>query len=186
MAKNDIQRKLDEVKRYLQEDLLHVIGQKAVTDMQKNFETQSYFGKKWKEVKRREKDSTWYGFDRHGKQEPPANHPKFRKRKNPDKPYKRRKESPITGYSKVATETPILSSQDSNLERSLKYKIIGPTTIRVYSDVPYADVHNEGKEISVFGRKRTKVPKRQFLGLPPNQKKKIEKIILADIAKILK
>lgn len=36
--------------------------------------------------------------------------------------------------------------------------------VRVGSDLPYAEVHNEGGYIKVFGKAVKKLPRRQFIG----------------------
>ena len=155
-----IVKRLNGLEKVLKQDAKHIIGVEAVNHFTENFDKQSFEGKKWKEVKRRDSSSVWSGFKYGSKTAKPDNHPS---RKGSSRKYKPRKSGAITNYSPTATKTPILSSQKSELENSIKYKTTGNRVI-VYSDKPYADVHNEGGKIKVFGKATATVPKRQFIG----------------------
>ncbi|GAB1404533.1 MAG: phage virion morphogenesis protein [Lentimicrobiaceae bacterium] len=77
----------------------------------------------------------------------------------------------------------ILTGKTGDLGRSLKYET-GVASVTVYSDVIYADVHNEGLRA---GRgKGFKMPKRQFIGDSKEIDDMIEREIDQAINKILK
>lgn len=174
---SDILNKINGIDKVLNE-AKHIIGVEAVNYFTESFDKQAFDGKKWKDVKRRDSSSVWYGFEYGAKTATPSRHPK---RKGTKKPYQPRKSNPTTNYSPNATKRPILSSKRSELENSIKYKIIG-NTVKVYSDKKYAKVHNEGGTINVFGNKTVKVHKRQFIG----KSKKLEQIIIKKINTKLK
>lgn len=174
---NDILTKIKGIENVL-DDAKRIIGIEAVNYFTESFDKQSFNGKKWKDVKRRDSSSVWYGFEYGAKTPPPSSHPK---RKNAKGKYIPRKTNPTTNYSPNATKKKILSSKKSELENSIQYKITG-NIVKVFSDKKYAKVHNEGKTISVFGKKTVKLPKRQFIG----KSKELEEIIIKKINKKLK
>ena len=55
----------------------------------------------------------------------------------------------------------------------------------IASDLPYAEVHNEGGYIRVFGKAKKKLPKRQFIGESAELMEELEERYLADIDKIV-
>ena len=78
---------------------------------------------------------------------------------------------------------PILTGT-GDLGRSIK-ATCAPGKVTVISDVPYAEAHNEGTTNA--GRKQNVViPKRQFIGESQTLNKEVEKIIVAEVGKILK
>ena len=147
-----------------------IIGTEAVNHFTENFDKQSFDGKKWKDVKRRDPSSSWYGFKLGSKTPLPPTHPK----RGSTGKYKKRKVGSATNYSPTARNTPILSSQKSDLENSLSFTS-RPGKVVIYSNKPYAKVHNEGASIRVFGKHSAKVPKRPFIGRSRVLDKKIER-----------
>lgn len=144
--------------------LNEAFGIEAANHFTESFTNQGFEGdsglEKWPDVKRRDPSSSWYGFKRGAKSRKPDNHPS---RNGTRRKYKKRKSSPITNYSPTATKTEILSSQKSELENSLNYRVEGNVT-RVFSDKPYAKVQNDGGTINVFGKKKVKLKPRKFVG----------------------
>lgn len=55
----------------------------------------------------------------------------------------------------------------------------------IYSDKPYAAVHNEGQEAKIFGKKSFTMPKRQFIGHSEELDGKVIDIIKEEIEKII-
>jgi phage gpG-like protein len=114
----------------------------AVGLFKKNFQTESFFGEKWQEVKRRQ--DTWI---RNGK---PV--------KNPTRGAGRKRK--------------ILTGKTGDLGRSIKIKAVVPGRAVIWSDPgefrskqPYGPVHNEGLRA---GRgKGFIMPRRQFIGDAP-------------------
>ncbi len=176
---SEINRELNRIANFVNREAKEIIAKEAVDFFTERFDEQKdVHGKPWKEVKRRDSTSVWYGFQYGAKQKKPANHPSRWKAK---RPYKRRKPNPITNFAKVATKTPILSSQRSELENSIQYKIVG-NKIVIFSDLPYAKVHNDGGKIKVFGKKTVTLPKRQFIG----RSDELERRIIAKLRKKFK
>ena len=83
---------------------------------------------------------------------------------------KRRIDPRVTGARRTR---PILTGDSGNLGRSLRYKIIGSEII-IYSDVPYAEAHNEGTTNAGRNHNVT-IPQRQFIGDSLELKNIIEK-----------
>jgi phage gpG-like protein len=164
---------LKKIENFLRKDVPVIIGTEAVNHYHENFVKQGFDGKKWKNVKRRDSNSTWLGFEYGAKSRKPAGHPS---RADAKKPYKKRKDSPITNFSPTAKTRPILSSKRSNLENSIRFRVNG-FRVTVYSDVKYAGVHNKGKMIKVFGKKSVRMPQRQFIGKSEILKRKIKAIL---------
>ncbi len=148
-----------------------IIGTEAVNHFTENFDKQGFDGKPWKEVKRRTPSSSWYGFKHGANSNVPSNHPR---RKGAKRKWKRRKASSITNYSPTAQKTPILSSQRSELENSLTFKVKGSRAVAIKSDKDYAKIHNEGGTIKVFGKDTAKIPARPFIGKSKTLNKKIK------------
>jgi len=71
-----------------------------------------------------------------------------------------------------------------NLKRSLKYRKISKYSVRIESNVPYANVHNEGLR-SGRGRGFT-MPERQFVGYSERLSRKIELKLRSNIENIFK
>ncbi len=145
-------------------EIATAFGIEAVNHFTESFDNQGFDGdsgkESWPEVKRRDPSSSWYGFKYGSKQKKPSNHPS---RKGAKGKYKSRKKGAITNFAKNATVSPILSSQKSELENSVRHQVLG-NTVRVYSDKKYAAVQNEGGSIKVFGKKTVKLKARKFMG----------------------
>jgi len=86
--------------------------------------------------------------------------------KNPDRAYK------------------TLMSRRNNLYSSIRHSV-KPYTAVVSTDVPYAQAHNEGANNAGRGH-RTRIPKRQFMGESRELTNKVQRLVVAEINKILK
>ena len=53
--------------------------------------------------------------------------------------------------------------------------------MEIGSDLPYAQVHNDGGFIKVFGKAKVKLPKRQFVGESKELMDLLEKILIQKI-----
>ena len=166
---------LKRIKKVIKKDAATIIGTEAVNHFTENFDNQSFDGKKWKDVQRRDPSSSWYGFKYGAKTATPSNHAK---RKGTKKPYKARKSNAVTNFSPTATKTPILSSQRSELENSITFQVKGAKKVSIVSDKDYASIHNEGGNVKVFGKASAKIPERQFIGNSKRLEQKIKKALL--------
>lgn len=146
-----ITQALAQVEVFVRRDLPHIIGVEAENHFKKSFRDQGFTDaklEKWKDVKRRDPSSSWYGFQYK------ANTPRAGR--------KRKKRSGTTNFSKKATERAVLNSENNQLQQSIKYRVEGRRVV-VFSSLPHAPVHNEGGNIKVFGKANAKVPARPFM-----------------------
>ena len=67
-------------------------------------------------------------------------------------------------FSNAATRRGILIGTGANLMNSITVFEASEKQVRVGSDLPYAEVHNEGGYIKIFGKAVKKLPRRQFIG----------------------
>jgi|LSQX01.2.fsa_nt_gb phage gpG-like protein len=179
-----VAQQAEKIRRYVERDAPRVIAIEAVNHFKKNFMNQGFTDESntpWKPAKRTQPASEWYGF-LHGARTPlPDNHPR---RKDAKSVYKPRKPKPITNYSPAAAKRRTLSGMTGDLKESIKYRL-EPRKAIIYSDLIYANVHNEGLEASVFGKKKFKMPKRQFIGESARLNERIMALIKKDINNIV-
>ena len=147
----------------------------ALTHFQDSFRNQGFTDKalvKWKDVKRRDPNSAWYGFERYGTA--PRRGEKKRKKGDPVK---------TTNFSPNATKRNILLPKGSKLFASIK-STTGDATFKILSDRPHASVHNYGEPAMIFGKKTFTMPKRQFIGDSQVLRNKLRRQYLDDLMKI--
>ena len=144
------------------------IGNEAVRHFKDNFRQEGFVDNgvhKWKEVKRRDPSSRWYGFEYKGQ----------RRLKGKGKPKQK------TNFSQAATQRKILTGSSGELQDSLRYKVNPASganvSVSITSDKPYAVVQNEGGPIKVFGKASTILPARPFIGHSKELDVKIEEIV---------
>ncbi|MGM9759687.1 MAG: hypothetical protein ACI30I_06175 [Parabacteroides sp.] len=111
--------------------------------------------KPWKEVKRRNPNSGWYGFQYKGENRKTV---PYRTTKDGKRAKKQRK----LNFSLAATRWPVLHNS-GDLKNSLRY-IPQPGCVTITSDLPYAQVQNEGGPVKVFGKRTALLPARRFVG----------------------
>lgn len=183
---DNIINKVTRLKRYIEHEVPIIIGTEAVKHFQQSFYDEGFTDGnliKWKPSKRKDSTSQWYGFLYRATTPLPSNHPR---RKGSKKKYKPRKTNPITNFSRAATKWKTLTGYTGDLKDSIKFKKVSYNTVIIYSDLPYAKVHNEGGYINVFGKKRVRLPKRQFIGKSAKLVDKLQDMIMKDINNILK
>lgn len=144
------------------------IGNEAVRHFKDNFRQEGFVDNglhKWKEVKRRDPSSRWYGFEYKGQ----------RRQKRKGKPKQK------ANFSQAATQRRILTGSSGELQDSLRYKVNPASganvSVSITSDKPYAVVQNEGGPIKVFGKASTILPARPFVGHSKELDVKIEEIV---------
>ena len=182
-AKNPLSQILKDVERYIEKELPRIAEDMAVNEFRENFHRQGFRNNgvtRWPEVARRKKDSPWYGFRYKGDKRTSVRFVRDRKTGKT----KRSKTQSKLNYSNAATSWPILHNS-GNLERSIKPKDSTPDKVVIASDLPYAEVHNEGGYIRVFGKAKKKLPKRRFIGESAELMEELEERYLADIDKIV-
>lgn len=150
-----VREKLDEIRRYREQDLPDIIGSEAVNHFRESFANEGFTDEtteKWKDVKRRDPSSRWYGFA-------PDNKGRFSTTRAVDKI--------LTGHSK-------------ELQNSITYTK-KTDRVSVYTDKVYAAVHQFGLQAKIFGRKAFTMTARPFMG----KSKKLEENIYAKIKRDL-
>lgn len=158
----DFQEKLNKLKEGLTRDIPVIVGKLAVDHFKENFHKQGFVNnglKKWANVKRRDQSSPWYGFEYTGQKRTSV---AFTRSKQTGKTQRSAKQKPLN-FSSSATTRKVLSSKRMELYNSIRYKTSGGQVV-ISSDKPYAQLHNEGGTIKVFGKHPVKIPQRQFMG----------------------
>lgn len=152
-AAESLKRKIAEIERFRGEDLHEIIKNEAVNHFSQSFKNQGKTDKsleKWPDVKRRDPNSEWYGFEYE------SNTPKPGPRKN------KKSKAKYTNFSPAATTKGILIGSSADLSVSISAKKApGKTTI--FSDKPYAAVHNFGGTAKVFGKASFQMKPRPFI-----------------------
>lgn len=180
----DIQKRLKDIDRCVKSQLPRQIGIEAVNHYKDNFRKGGFVNggvNKWADVKRRDPKSAWYGFDYKGEKRSSYS---FTRDKKTGKTKKSKTQKKLN-WSRTATKYTPLLSRRNELMNSLRYEV-SDAVVRITSDKPYAEVHNEGGNIKIFGKKVSRVPQRQFVGYSQELDKKIEILIDNNINKILK
>jgi phage gpG-like protein len=152
--------KMKKVKDFVEgEDIKDILGTEAVAHFKDSFRNEGFEDTgvvKWKDVRRRDPQSPWYGH------------------------------SGQTGkFSEERTITTILTGETRELQESISYQKI-PFGVRVTNDTPYARVHQFGLGAKIYGKKAFTMPARPFMGKSEKLKGKIENRIEQEIKKILK
>jgi len=154
------QAKMREIREFTEgDDIKDIIGTEAVDHFKGSFENEGFTDKevkKWDDVKRRDKDSEWYGHSgQAGK------------------------------FSATRTTAKILTGETSELSESFgyRYKDKGVT---ITNDTPYARVHQFGKMAKIYGKKSFRMTARPFMGKSVLLKQNIENKIKRELIKILK
>lgn len=166
---SDIYKKLDKLKKFVEKDVPEIIGTEAVNHFKDSFQNEGFTDSslvKWKDVKRRDASSSWYGFKYGSKTKRPGR--------------KKRSSDSVTNYSPAATKRPILKGPTGDTQRSIAYMVRGRMII-VFSDKRHSKVINEGGRIKVFGKADAIMPQRKFMG----KSKVLERRIKSEIKKRL-
>ena len=158
--KRAIAEKMDEIIRYRDEDLPHIVGKEAVDHYQDSFINEGFTDQaieKWPEVERRKPESQWYGFST-------VNKDRFSEARSTDK---------------------ILTGETNELRNSIDYTV-NPGRVTVGTDKVYASVHQFGQGAMVFGKKAFTMKARPFIGKSEVLLKAIREKIERDLERIFK
>lgn len=153
-------QKMAEIKQFVEgEDIKHIMGVEAVNYYKESFVNEGFTDETlepWKEVKRRETDSPWYGH------------------------------SGQTGkYSAARTTAKILTGETSELRESITYETTEKGA-KITSDKPYSGVHQFGLKAKVYGKHEFTMPARPFMGKAKKLKENAENKIKSEIINIIK
>lgn len=172
-----------EIKRYVRKDLPRLIGKTSVDEFRGNFRRRAFRNNglhRWPDVKRRDPSSRWYGFQYKGEHRTSVRIVRDRKTGKT----RRSKSQKKLNFSRAATQRGILLGPGSNLMRSIAVREASVRRVVIGTDLPYAEVHNEGGYIRVFGKAKAKVPQRRFIGESRELMQVIEKKFLREIDRI--
>jgi phage virion morphogenesis protein len=152
-------QKIKEIQEFTKSnDLKDIIGVEATNHFKESFQNEGFTDKNlepWKDVKRRDPLSPWYGH------------------------------SGQTGkFSQARTTAKILTGETRELQNSITYKYL-PNGTRVTSDKPYAGVHQFGLKAKVYGKKAFTMTARPFMGRSEVLMKKINDKIVRELKKII-
>ncbi len=159
----DLINKINQLNKFLNDgSVQRVVGTEAVKHYKQSFLDEAFSNnaekdEPWQDVKRRDPDSKWYGFNYKGEQRTSV-----RIAHNRNGTTRRAKRQKKLNYSSAATKRKILSGTSKDLYNSIRFTYARNVVIR--SDKPYAKVQNEGGEIKVFGKASAKLPSRRFIG----------------------
>lgn len=154
-----LEKLVETLQNAIADDLPEILGNKAASMFRQNFQNEGFFGKPWKEVKRRQPQIKIITL---------KNGQKVRKVVEPKGADGKRK---------------ILTGRTGNLGRSIRYKTSKGKAI-VYSDVVYAKIHNEGGKA---GRNhKVAIPKRTFIADSPQLEAELKKLITKHLNGLMK
>lgn len=140
-------------------DVKDIMGVEAVNHFKESFDNEGFTDEMlnpWKDVKRRDPDSSWYGH------------------------------SGQTGkFSAERTQAKILTGETGELRNAIEYKYL-PNGVRISNEKPYAAVHQYGLPAKIYGKKSFVMTPRPFIGKSKVLIKKIEKSIKQQFINILK
>ena len=165
----DIRRMALAITRAVEDTIPRRVGKEGVDYFKKSFADQGWDGKPWKDVKRRDSASSWYGFNAGAKRRRPG--------------VKARKKEGKGNFSKAATTRAILKGPAASLVRSLRYRKEAGGRVIWSSSRPYAKVQNEGGKIKVFGKATRQLAKRQFMGYSTIFDLRIDQIVELEMKK---
>lgn len=130
--------KMRKVREFTNGDAIKdILGVEAVNHFKQSFANEGFTDEvlnPWKDVKRRDPQSKWYGH------------------------------SGQTGKkSTERMSAKILTGETRELQNAITYRRI-ENGVRVSNEKPYASVHNYGGRAKIYGKKEFQMPKRQFIG----------------------
>ncbi len=166
MAKNtDIRRIETELRRIIKVSVIDItrgVAKLAEDHFKENFRQGGFVNgglHKWKDVKRRDPASGWYGFSYKGEK---RTHYSFTRDSATGKTRKSKSQKKLN-FSPTATQRTVLTSRRNYLMNSTKGRVRGETVV-ISNSAPHAKIHNEGGIFKVFGKRSARMPKRQFIG----------------------
>lgn len=131
-------RKIGKLREFAEgNDIKDIAGREAVRHFKQSFDNEGFTDERldpWRDVKRRDPDSPWYGH------------------------------SGQTGkFSLERTTAPILTGETRELRNATRYTHT-PTGVRILNDKPYARIHQEGGKAYVYGKTPFVMTPRPFIG----------------------
>jgi phage gpG-like protein len=159
-ANRIFREKMRQIKSFTEgNDIKDILGVEAVNHFKESFDKEGFTDETlepWKDVKRRDDSSPWYGH------------------------------SGQTGkFSQARTAAKILTGESRELRNSISY-VHTDSGVRVTSSTPYGRVHQFGLPAKIYGKKSFLMPARPFMGKSILLKNNIEDKIRRELIRILK
>lgn len=175
----ELARAMSRIERLARDELPRRIGKMAADHFKENFRQGGFVNgglQQWKDVKRRDSRSEWYGFEYKGEK---RNYYAFSRDKKTGKTSKSKQQKKLN-YSPTATKRGVLTSKRNMLMNSITSSVRGGEAV-VGTSVEYAKVHNDGGTFKVFGKATKTMPRRQFIGESKELNRAVEKMIIGAI-----
>lgn len=154
-----LERMNAQLKKAVNETIPKIVANRATQMFKQNFKEEGFFGKKWKEVQRRQLHTVKYKT-KGGKV----------------------KTKVVPVGKGVMGRRKILTGRTGDLGRSIRWKT-EPGKAIIYSDLPYSTAHNEGTNNA--GRSHNvQIPKRQFIGDHAKINEMVKKTIEEQLEKL--
>lgn len=168
----------------VQRDIPRVIGVEAKEHFIDNFRRGGFVNnglQPWPDVKRRDPESPWYGFEYTGEK---RTYYAFRRDARTGKTRKDKNQKKLN-FSQNATRRGVLTSRQNGLMNSIENTTTAGQA-EIYTTAPHAEIHNDGGEFLVFGKHRATMPQRQFMGESPELDEKVVNEIERQIDRLFK
>lgn len=181
---NPLEELEKKLRRYVEKDIPRIAGKMAVDEFRENFHRQGFRNNgitPWRDVKRRDSRSNWYGFQYKGEKRTSVALTRDKKTGRMVRSKKQRR----LNFSQAATKRGILIGAGSDLMNSIRVAEASSKRVVIGSDLPYSKVHNEGGYIRIFGKAKKKLPKRQFIGESRELMNELEQKVMRDIDRII-
>lgn len=174
--------RMKEVNEFIQGDEVKTImGVESVNHYKESFANEGFTDKtleKWDNVKRRDKESEWYGFSLGSNVQRPE------KLDENGKKIKKVSKAKATNFSPASAGRKILSGETKELQQSTNYTYIADG-VRITNATPYAAVHQFGEMAKIFGKKEFTMKDRPFIGPSVVMVDNIKTKIVSEIKKKL-
>lgn len=153
-------KKMEQLKAFASgDDIKDILGNEAVKHYEESFQNEGFTDEvlnPWKDVKRRDPSSPWYGRD-----------------------------GQRSRFSDAATTRKILSGRSGELKGALSYRRIA-NGARVVNNKPYASVHQYGGRAKIYGKKEFQMTPRPFIGKSAVLVRNINDKISREMMRIIK
>ena len=182
----DMEARARQVADAINNRMPRLIGDMLVDAFRKSWQLQRFNdvgSPPWPEVKRRIPGSPWYGFNYKSNSRMPGGSRCTTGKGNPFKPGSRGGSSNFTATA--TTRNILLGWGSAALRDSIFVAQAAGGKVIVATDKPYAQVHNEGGKIRVFGKATAILPKRQFMGQSVTAEAQARQMITKVINKIM-
>lgn len=179
-----LERALREIERAARTTIPRAVAKMAADHFVENFRRGGFVNnglQKWRDVKRRNPSSPWYGFEYRGDR---RTHYAFSRDRKSGKTYKSKTQKRLN-YSPTATSRAVLTSKRNYLINATKGRAVDGQVV-ISNAAPHAKIHNEGGVFKVFGKHSASMPKRQFIGESKELNNEIKQLITTTIYDIFK